>query len=170
MKKLLKWLGLLLASLALLVVLFLIGMRFHDGPLEIISGGPFKTGELTPLPADWSFLKERGTLEFQTLDPARSRTVWLAVNEGRLFVVSGYMTTNYGAIWKQWPHYLDNDDRIILRIDGRLYEARLQRIMSGPDVLPVLSEFNRKYGGGLPSSIETVTNGETWMFQIVPRN
>ena len=32
------------------------------------------------------------------------------------------MNTSYGGIWKQWPHYLDRDDRIILRIDGRLYE------------------------------------------------
>ena len=36
------------------------------------------------------------------------------------------MNTSYGGIWKQWPHYLDHDDRIILRIDGKLYEQRLR--------------------------------------------
>jgi hypothetical protein len=141
MKRILKWAGIVLAVLTLTIVLFLVSARFHDGPLAIVAGGPFKTGELTPAPADWSFLTDRSTLEFQTMVPAQSRTVWLAVHEQRLFLVSGYMTTGYGAIWKQWPHYLENDDRIILRIDGKLYEQRLQRIMTGTEVIPVLTEF-----------------------------
>lgn len=169
MKKFLKWIGIVFGSIVLLIVLLLIAARFNDGPLEIIAGGTFRTGELTSAPTDWSFLRDRGTIEFQTMDPARSRTVWLAVNNGGLFIVSGYMTTGYGALWKQWPHYLENDDRILLRIDGKLYEQRLERIMSGPDVLPVLREFNRKYGASEPTSIDTVTSGETWMFQVVPR-
>jgi hypothetical protein len=118
-------------------------MRFHDGPLEILSGGPFTTGTPSAAPEDWSFLKDRSTIEFQTMDPAQSRTVWLAAFDQRLFVVSGYMTTNYGAIWKQWPYYLEADDSVVLRIDGNLYEQRLQRIMSGPEVIPVLNEFGR---------------------------
>lgn len=169
MKKLLKWFGLTLLTLAIVIALFLFSARFHDGPLEIIAGGPFTTGTPAAAPSDWSFLTDRATIEFQTLDPARSRTVWLAVNNGKLFIISGYMTTGYGAIWKQWPHYLANDDRIILRIDGNLYEQRLQRIMEGPDVMPVLLEFNRKYGASEPTDIATITEGETWMFQVVPR-
>lgn len=169
MKKILKWFGLVLLILVIAFALFIFSARFADGPLEIIAGGPFATGTPAAAPADWSFLTDRGTIEFQTLVPARSRTVWLAVNDGKLFIVSGYMTTNYGAIWKQWPHYLDADDRIILRIDGNLYEQRLQRVMDGPDVMPVLLEFNRKYGAGEPTSISTITDGETWMYQVVPR-
>ena len=79
------------------------------------------------------------------------------------------VTTNYGAIWKQWPHYLSDDDRIILRIDGNLYEQRLQRIMQGTEVIPVLMEFNRKYGAGEPTTADTVTLGETWMYEVVSR-
>lgn len=169
MKKLLKWSGLTLLTLVLVIALALFSARFHDGPLEIIAGGPFTTGTPATAPSDWSYLTDRATIEFQTLDPARSRTVWLGVNDGKLFIVSGYMTTGYGAIWKQWPHYLENDDRIILRIDGNLYEQRLERVMDGPDVMPVLREFNRKYGASEPTSIATITEGETWMFQVVPR-
>ena len=169
MKKILKWFGLGLLLLVSTLALFVFSARFQDGPLEIIAGGPFTSGSPATAPSDWSFLKDRATIEFQTLEPARSRVVWLAVNDGKLFIVSGYMTSNYGAIWKQWPHYLDDDDRIILRIDGNLYEQRLQRIMDGPDVMPVLKEFNRKYGAGEPTSIATITDGETWMYQVVPR-
>lgn len=169
MKTFLKWLLTILIVLVLAIAGALFGMRYHDGPLEILSGGPFKTGELSPVPGDWSFLVDRSTIEFQTLTPARSRTVWLAVHDGRLFVVSGYMTTGYGAIWKQWPHYLQNDDRIILRIDDRLYEQRLQRVTSGPDIEPVLNELSRKYGDGLGLGASEVTEGHTWMYEVVDR-
>ena len=79
------------------------------------------------------------------------------------------MTTGYGAIWKQWPHYLQNDDRIILRIDDRLYEQRLQRVTSGPDIEPVLNELSRKYGDGLGLGASEVTEGHTWMYEVVDR-
>ncbi len=91
MKKLFKRLGIGILFLAVAIGLFLFSMRFSDGPLELISGGPFKTGQLSPAPSDWSFLKERDTIEFQTLDPLRTRTVWVASFEGRMFGVSGYM-------------------------------------------------------------------------------
>ena len=169
MKKFGKWFGIVIAAALLIIGPFLISMRFHDGPLEIFSGGPFTSGEAAFAPANWSFLTDRVQIEFQTMEPSTSRTVWLGVDDGRLFLVSGYMNTGYGAIWKQWPHYLAADDRVILRIDGRLYEQRLQRVMDGPHVVPVLNEFGRKYGGGPLASAESVTNGDTWMFEVVDR-
>ena len=103
MNKLSRALGLALGALALGLGLFLVGMRFHDGPIGIWSGGPFTSGSPAPAPASWDFLTDRSTIEFQTLDPATSRTVWLTVYKGRLFIVSGYMKTGFGKIWKQWP-------------------------------------------------------------------
>lgn len=172
MKKLLKWVGISCVVLILAVSVFLFSMRFTDGPIEIFTGGPFSTGELAAVPSDWSYLRDRDIIEFQTMDPSRSRTVWLAVHDQRLFVVSGYMNTAYGGIWKQWPHYLENDDRIILRIDGNLYEQRLERIMEGSEIVPVLNELGRKYFGGSGAglgSAAAVTGGDTWMFEVVPR-
>lgn len=176
MKKFFKWLGILFGTLALALSVFLLGMRFTDGPIAAFTGGPFSTGILAAAPTDWTYLTDRDLIEFQTMDPPRSRTVWLAVHEGRLFIVSGYMNSVPGAIWKQWPYYLEDDDRIILRIDGNLYEQRLERIMEGPEVVPVLSELFRKYfaGGGVTgddsfTSAETVANGDTWMFEVVPQ-
>jgi hypothetical protein len=169
MWRFLKWILNIIIVLVIFTGGLLFATRYSDGPLEIIAGGPFTSGELSPAPDDWSFLTDRDTIEFQTLDPARSRTVWLAVHDSRLFVVSGYMTTGYGAIWKQWPHYLQQDDRIILRIDGRLHEQRLQRITSGSDIEPVLSEFSRKYGDDLGMGATEVTEGHTWMYQVVDR-
>ena len=176
MKKFFKWFGIVFGTLMLATAVFLFGMRFTDGPIEIFTGGPFSTGTPAAAPADWTYLTDRDLIEFQTMDPPRSRTVWLAVHERRLFIVSGYMNSVPGAIWKQWPYYLEDDDRIILRIDGNLYEQRLARIMEGPEVVPVLSELFRKYfavagvtGDDSFTGAETVTNGDTWMFEVVPR-
>ena len=169
MNKLVKRLGFFIAALLVLVGALLFSARFLDGPIAIVSGGPFTSGEVTPAPDDWSFLIDRPEIEFQTLSPATSRTVWLSAHDNRLFLVSGYMTTGYGSIWKQWPHYLENDDRVILRIDGKLYEQKLQRVMNGPDILPVLNDFSRKYGGSLGADVSEVTEGHTWMFEVVDR-
>ena len=166
-----KGLGIGFLSILTAVALFFFGTRFTDGPLAIFTGGPFTSGVLESAPEDWSYLKDRDLIEFQTLTPARSRTVWLAVHDSRLFIVSGYMNTGYGSIWKQWPHYLGEDDRIILRVDDALYEQRLKRIMEGPEIVPVLQELGRKYFDGTQGlgTQDTVVRGDTWMFEVVDR-
>lgn len=166
--KLLKWLGIIVGIIVLAIAAFLFGMRFHDGPIEIISGGPFQTGTPAETPDDWRFITERDTIEFQTLSPETSRTVWLAVHDGRLFIISGYMNTNYGKIWKHWPHHIAEDDRVILRIDGKLYEQRLQRVTEGPEVLPVMKEFGRKYGFEVDTT-EQIRRGDAWLYEVLPR-
>ena len=60
MKTLTKTIGVTLGLAVGLIGLLLALMRFSDGPLEVFSGGPFTTGELTAAPDDWSFLTDRG--------------------------------------------------------------------------------------------------------------
>lgn len=172
MLRFLKWLVIVIVGTALAVWLFLLAMRLSDGPVAVIPGGPFRSGEPTPIPADWGFLRDRMEVEFQTMDPATSRTVWVGVHDTRLFLVSGYMTTWYGGIWKQWPHYMGDDTRIVLRVDDSLYDLQLERVMEGPDVAPVLSEFARKYSGAAPGAVTNdaaVTSGSVWMYEAVAR-
>lgn len=164
MRSVLKWMGIVVGVIVVVVALGLGLMRFHDGPLELLSGGPFRSGVETPTPKDWGFLKDRVTIEFQTMVPDTSRTVWLAVHEGRLFLISGYMTTGYGKLWKQWPHYIEEDNRVILRIDGKLYQQHLDRIMTGDEVQPVLDELGRKYG--FTATSDVVRDGHAWMYEV----
>ena len=70
---------------------------------------------------------------------------------------------------KRWPYYLENDDRVILRINGRLYEQRMQRIQEGPEVIPVLDIFGRKYRGQGATDDAEIASGDTWMFEVLPR-
>ena len=162
-------LGLVLAITAA-VAAVLIGARFADGPLEIIAGGPFTTGELqSTAPVDWAFVRDIETIEFQSLEPPRSRTVWVLVHEGRLFIPCGYMNSSWGRIWKQWPIEAERDGRIITRIDGKLYNQNLVRIQEGPLLAPLVAELSRKYIGGQPIPVEAVTSGMLWLFELTPR-
>ena len=140
-----------------------------DGPSAFLGGGPLIAGKLVTGPEpDWSFLGEVGTIELQLLDPPRSRLIWVADYDGKIYVVSGYMGNAIGRLWKWWPVQAERDGRAVVRIQGKRYERTLVRIRSGAEVLEgVSAELGRKYGFGGPGSIES---GDTWLFELVPRN
>ena len=176
MKSIFKWFAITIGSIALLMSLFFIYMRMHDGPVEFVPGftmsigGPFRSGKLEPPPDNWDFLKDREEIEMETLNLGTSKTIWVSVVDGRMFVASGRRQTWYGQLWKQWPQRLEDDDRIILRVDDTLYEQRLVPITEGEIILPVLRESWRKYGrGGEPTSDAAVTLEFMWLFEIVDR-
>jgi hypothetical protein len=144
--------------------------RSSDGPLAIFPGGAFSSGEPHQGPEpSWNALVDASTVEFQSLNPVRSRTAWIAVHDGRIFIPSGYMTTWWGRIWKKWPIEAERDGRVILRANGILYDRELVRIESGPEIRPVLAELGRKYGDGSALPIEAVTSGYLWIFELTPR-
>jgi len=171
MRAVLRILGVVLAVPLISIAGLAIGARFHDGPIAIFPGGPFESGELVSGPEpDWSFVHDVREVEFQLVDPPRSRTTWILDHAGKAYIASGYMTTWWGRIWKRWPHDAAKDPRILLRIDGKLYERRLVRIEAGPVVEPLLAELSRKYAGGRAIPIEAVTSGYLWLYELAPRD
>ena len=177
-KRILKWIAIAACASVLLAVASYGWMRVHDGPVEfypwftISIGGPFRSGELTPAPESWAFLRDREEIEIQTLNPNTSRTVWVPVVDGQLYIVSGYMNSAIGRLWKQWPAYLEQDNRILIRDSGKIYEQCLDRILDDAGkAVPVLAELTRKYFGGsgqsIPGSEIAVTSGSIWMFEVV---
>ena len=143
--------------------------RFADGPNQVFSGGPLEAGALYAGPEpDWSFVGDIQTIELQLLDPPRSRRIWTAESEGKLYVWSGYMTTAVGRLWKHWPMQAERDGRAVIRIDGVRYERQLVRIRSGNVLDGITAEIARKY----PSltTREAVEAGRAWMFEAAPRN
>jgi hypothetical protein len=161
----------LLAVLLVVIGVLLIGARFADGPIAIIAGGPFTSGVSVSGPEpDWSFVRDVPEVEFQLLEPARSRTTWILYHEGKAYIPSGYMTTWWGKIWKKWPFEAEKDPRILLRIGGVLYERKLVRVQEGPNVAPLLAELSRKYAGGREIPMEAVSSGYLWLFELAPRS
>ncbi len=176
LKWLLRILGGSIAFLLLTVGGIFTAARFHDGPfkggLAIVAAGAFVSGELQSEAEEpnWDFLKEYFTVEFQLLNPARSRTTFVMEQDGRIFVPSGYMNTPRGKIWKHWPFEAELDGRAILRVDGKLYERNLVRIKEGDIVVAVLAELSRKYAGGALIPLEEVNSGNLWLFELQPRS
>ncbi len=162
--------GGIVAALVLALAALVVGARFADGPLALVAGGPFRSGELVTGPEpDWSFVREIREVEFQLLDPARSRTTWILDHEGKAYIPSGYMTTWWGRIWKQWPAEAEKDGRILLRVGDRLYERQLVRVEEGPMIEPLLSQLGEKYVGGSEIPLDAVTSGYLWIFELAPR-
>ncbi len=169
MGMLIRVVGGLLILLMIAVAGLLIGVRFSDGPLAIIAGGPFTSGEMFRGPEpDWTFVHDIREVEFQLLEPARSRTTWIVEHVGKAYIPSGYMTTWWGKIWKKWPHEAEKDGRILLRIGDKTYERQLVRIETGPLLAPVIAELSRKYMGGAELPVEAVTSGYLWLFELAP--
>ncbi len=178
----LKGLLYLVLGLTLAIALFSFGMRFADGPYAIIAGGEFTSGEPYRGPEpDWSLVKDREEIEFQLLDPARSRTTWIVEHEGRIYVPCGYMNFTLGRWWKMWPIEAEKDGRAVLRIDGVLYDREVVRIRDGDQLPFLLSELGRKYlqGGAslspeqqeraLAAGLRRIADGSLWIFEMAPR-
>ena len=176
-KTIFKWIGLVIAVSLLLVAAAYGAMRMNDGPVEfypwftISIGGAFRSGELAATPESWEFLRDREVIEIQTLNPTTSRTVWVPTVDGRLYIVSGYMNSVIGRLWKQWPAYMEEDNRILIRDQGKIYEQCLYRVLDDAQkVVPVLAELGRKYFGGngqqVAGSEIAVTSGSIWMFEV----
>lgn len=166
-RKVLVVVGVLVLIPVVVIAALAISSRFSDGPTALFGGGPLRSGELvTGEEPDWSFLRDVGTIELQLVDPPRSRLVWVAEHEGKIYVVSGYMGSAIGRMWKRWPVQAERDGRTIIRVDGKRYPRTLRRIRSGPVVEGVLAELARKYGS--TSTPADVAAGNTWMFELAP--
>jgi hypothetical protein len=167
--KVLKWLAGALGALVVLFAVLIIVARFGDGPTAILPGGPLVSGDLVTGPEpDWSFARDIPEMEFQLVEPPQSRTIWLQVYDKKLYVVSGYMNSMVGKIWKKWPAQALVDGRAVIRIDGKRYERQLVRIMDDRPVLEgIAAEVNRKYGA--PLNADMAASGDAWFFALEPR-
>ena len=163
------WFGKLVAGIVVVVLAFFVVTRFTDGPMGIVTGGAFSSGEVVSEEPDWRYVKDYDIVEFQLLDPARSRTTWIVEHDGRIFIPSGYMLSTVGKIWKQWPLQAEKDGRAILRVDAKLYPRQLVRIKDDPVLPAVLAELSRKYANGAQIPVSEVSRGSLWIFELVQR-
>ena len=165
--RIVRWLGIIVATPIVAISLLAIAARFSDGPIAILPGGPLESGELVTGPEpDWSFARDIDTVELELVTPPRSRTTWLLEHEGKIYVPCGYMKTPWGRLWKKWPLEAEADGRAIVRIEGKRYERQVVRI-TGPELSDALTkELRRKYGVSPTRSL--VESGDLWLFQLGP--
>ena len=143
--------------------------RNADGPSILFPGGELVSGDLHSGPEpDWSFTRDIPTVELQLMNPPTSRLIYILESEGRLYVVSGYMGSTLGRIWKHWAVEADEGDGIaVVRINGVRYERQIVRIREGEALDGVTAALREKYGGN--SSRASVESGNLWVFELAPR-
>ena len=158
--KALRWILRGVGVLAIVFALVAVAVRFSDGPLGPLAGGPLEAGETVKGLVDWSFVEDVDTIELQLVTPPRSRTVWVVLHDGAAYIPCGIPGFR---LWKQWPHEALEDGRAVLRIDGRLYHGRLVRVEDTALHGTVAGIVAAKYG--VDSEFDTDT---LWLFRFEP--
>jgi hypothetical protein len=92
---------------------------------------------------DWSFAADEEEIELQLLDPDRSRTVWVVLHGGDLYVPCAFL---WVPGFKQWHEQAVRDGRAVVRIQGRLYPVQLVRVKAPIIYDRVAQRLARKYG------------------------
>ncbi len=140
-----------------------------DGPSILFPGGELTSGTIYNGPEpDWSFTSDIQTIELQLDESMTSRLVWAVPVNGRLYVVSGYMGSILGRMWKHWAIEADEGDgAAVVRINGIRYPRRLIRVFQGGELDGVASVLTNKYDS--PTTRQAIETGNTWVFQVVPR-
>jgi hypothetical protein len=150
-----------------------------DGATVVFPGGEMVAGELHSGPEpDWSFTDDIFTIELQLNDPMATRTIFILESEGKIYVVSGYMKSFLGRIWKEWAFEADEgNDEGVLRVNNVRYPRQLVRIKEGDVLNGVAAKLLAKYSGvPTPVSAEAIAaaradieDGNSWIFELTPR-
>lgn len=163
-----------LLGLILLVPAVAIGaLRYKysdaDGPSILFPGGELTSGLIYSGPEpDWSFTADIQTIELQLNEAMSSRFVWAVPFDGRLYVVSSYMDSILGRIWKHWAVEADRGDgEAVVRVNGIRYPRRLIRIQQGDELDGIASVLATKYGS--PITRASIESGGSWVFEVAPR-
>jgi len=132
--------------------------RFHDGPLALFPGGPLKSGELVADPnVDWTFAAPIREMELES--DGRSRTTWLLVDEGQLYVPA---SVKFPPL-KNWHLRALQDPRATVRIGGKRYRRELQRVGDPEQRRKLLGIAAKKY----PVPPATGSD-DIWLFRLAP--
>ena len=150
-----------------------------DGATVVFPGGEMVAGELhTGAEPNWSFTDDIFTIELQLNDPMATRRIFILESEGKIYVVSGYMKSFLGKIWKEWAFDADEgNDEGVLRVNNVRYPRQLIRIEEGDVLNGVAAKLLAKYSGvPTPVSAEAIAtaradieDGNSWIFELTPR-
>ena len=178
MKIILQVLGILILIPAVAMATLRFENRNADGPSILFPGGEMTSGELHTGPEpDWSFTDDIETVELQLNDPMASRLIFILESDARLYIISGYMTTFLGRLWKEWAFEADRgNNEGVVRINGVRYPRSLVRVEQGDALDGVAEKLIMKYGGNpdpTPAAIAatraSIEAGQSWVFELVPR-
>jgi hypothetical protein len=159
--RVMKWIAYLVLGLVVAIAALFGAARLHDGPLEIIPGGAFESGEIVKAPVtDWSFVRDVPTVELQLEGEDTSRTVWILADGANAYIPA---SLGFPPL-KSWHKRADRNGAAWIRVDGKRYPITMTRTDDADVGARVRAEVGRKYGGGPPS------DAGVWVFAVTSRS
>jgi hypothetical protein len=157
----LRWLTFGVLAVVVIAMGVAVLARFSGGPI-----GPFPGGRLSGTPAsgavgDWTpVLSGVPRIEIE-VNPVRPRSVTTSylVHDGKLYVPSMM------AAHKSWPQAAIADDRVVVRVAGKLYERRAVRVTEPAEIRALV----RAWDASAPDDMD-VSALSTWYFRMDPRS
>ena len=188
--RIVRWLGIVVASLCVLLLGIGVVARFSDGPIGFFAGGPLRAGPLVSEPVvEWPVAASAELqtsapflIELQLLEPPVSRKTGVMLHEGELYVPCdlGYFWRRFSGprrwilhliyVFKRWHEDALRDGRVLLRIDGTRYE-RQAVLVTDPELAALLRSELGKLGEQWYPLAEAPTDGprDIWFFRMDPR-
>ena len=141
-----------------LLLLLVLSAPACSGPFGLMSGGEL-TGEVKPVPSDWTFAGDVGTAQLET-KPEDPYSVNLAYT-----LVDGALYINAGDTETQWVQNLTANPRVRLRVEGVLYELRADRV-TDPDEI---ARFARAWTSQSAFRLDPTELEEVWIYRLHAR-
>ena len=141
--------------LAMLLVLAVCGC---DGPFAVLPGGRLD-GEVKPVPSDWAFAGDYGTVELETRPEAPySVNIAYTVMEGHLYI-------NAGGTETKWVKNMTANPLVRLRMDGVVYELRAERVTDSAEI----STFGEAWTSQSIFRRDPAKLDEVWVYRLAAR-
>jgi uncharacterized protein DUF2255 len=121
------------------VVLFCSSLLYAcSGPMGPIPGGKLE-GTPAGWPEDWAFTDtiENVLLQTNPNDPY-SVTVWCVTQDGQLYIAAGNEES-------RWVLNMRENPEVVLSINGKLYEARVEDVTDREEINQVIAAYLLKY-------------------------
>jgi len=129
-----------------------------NGPVVLLPGGKLN-GETRPVPADWAFAGDYGTAQLETR-PEDPYSVNIAYT-----IVDGSPFINAGDTETQWVKNIAADPRVRFRLDGALYDMRVERVENSAEI----AEFGKAWMSQSMFRRDPVGLDNVWLYRLVPR-
>ena len=157
--KALRFLAWTLGAIVVAVAVLAFVARFHDGPLvEMLPGGPLTSGEWEPDgDVDFSFARDTEKIELET--GGRSRWVWIVTEGHDAFVPA---SLSFPPL-KRWHREALEDPEAVVRIDGRRYHRRVEKVEDPALHRRLVAAVRAKYANVPASGPDDV-----WFFRLAP--
>ena len=128
------------------------------GPTGLLPGGAL-SGEPAATPSDWRFAGDAGTIQLET-NPEEPYSVNLAFT-----VMDGLLYINAGGTETQWAKNIARNPDVKLRLDGRLYDLRAERLVAQDRI----EAFAEAWTSQSFFRRDPLGYDEVWIFELVAR-